>query len=58
MTYDEPKWFQKNSCLSTIFDHSDSYKNYPDKKNVWRKRFGGSLKLTRQCMNFKNDDSA
>ena len=39
MTYDEPKWFQKNSCLSTIFDHSDSYKNYPDKKKRVKKAF-------------------
>ena len=31
--------FLKNSCLSAIFDASDPYENYPDKKTNIKKAF-------------------
>ena len=53
MKIDEPKQFWKNSCFSVIFDPSDPYENYPDKK-----RFDCSLKPACQCMNCKNNNRA
>ena len=49
---------KRNSGFSAIFDPSDPYGNYPDKKCVYRKHCGCSLKPVRQCTNLKNEDRA
>ena len=48
----------RNSCFSAIFDPSDPYENYLDKKACIKKQFRCSLKHLRQCMNCRNDDGA
>ena len=38
---------KNNYCFSAIFDSSDTYENYPDKKGVQRKHFDCCLKSMR-----------